>query len=440
VFLDGIRALAAIAVLVHHGYQTVTSEGSLRGSLSLLRHGNFAVAVFIVLSGFSLAVAASRRSQRQGFGAFIRRRAWRVIPAYLAALVLSLLLIGTLIGTPTGTPWDLALPLSWTGVGVNAFLLQDVLQVRAPNHVFWSIAVEWHLYFLFPLLVACGRRFPRWCLLVVGALGCALLWPAYGGQPYIGFPPQFFALFVVGVLAGDIASDRGSDSPRWRRRCRPQWTAIGLVLAMPLAVLLVRVDPTYFTSEIILGCAVAAFLITLTRGSIDYPARRALEWRPLAWVGLFSYSLYLTHAPVLQIVWQYGVRPIQLGPNAELAVTIVAATAGSLAFAFGFHLLFERPFLNHRSVRALAGAMRRRASALPRLQPALPSPSLATADAGAPGGKWSRTAVVSNRFCLAAPGSIAGLGVTRITRRHRAAETTAPSQLTEHAHGIARHS
>lgn len=364
VFLDGIRALAAIAVVFHHGYQTVTSEGSLRGGLSILGHGNFAVAVFIVLSGFSLAVAASRRTQAQRFGAFIRRRAWRIIPTYLAALVLSTLLIGTLIGAPTGTPWDLALPLSWTGVVVNAFLLQDVFQVRAPNHVLWSIAVEWHLYFLFPLLLAFGRRVPRWCLLVVAALGCALLWPAYGGQPYIGFPPQFFGLFVVGVVAGDIASDRRSGSANSSRRFRSAWTAVALVLAVPLALLLVRVDPTYFTSELILGCAVAAFLITLATGTIDYPARRALEWRPLAWVGLFSYSLYLTHAPVLQIVWQYGVRPIRLGPDAELALTIVAATAASLAFAFGFHLLFERPFLNHRSARALAGALRRRALAL----------------------------------------------------------------------------
>jgi len=359
VFLDGIRALAAIAVVWHHGYQTVGGDGSIQRHLSFLRYGNFAVAVFIVISGYSLAIAASRRGHSQRFWSFIRRRAWRILPPYLAALVFSTILILTAIGSTTGTPWDLVLPLSWSGVSVNALLFQDVLTVRPPNHVFWSIAVEWHLYFVFPLLIALRRRVPRTCLLVIAALGCGALWLGYEGKPYVGFPPQFFGLFVLGVLAGDLATDESRRARRISSWFRPWWTIVAATLAVPLAVVLVGADPSYFASELVLGGAVAALVVALTAAPADHPARRLLGWRPVAWVGLFSYSLYLTHAPVLQIIWQYGVRPLRLSPNAEFAATLFGATAASLAVAFLFHLLFERPFMNHRSVRAMAAALRR---------------------------------------------------------------------------------
>lgn len=357
VFLDGIRALAATAVVLHHGYQTVTVEGGLRRYLFFLRYGNFAVAIFLVVSGYSLAVASSRRAHSQRYIAFVTRRAWRIVPPYLAAVVLSILLTMTLISSVTGTPWDLVLPLSWAGVGVNALLLQDVVAARAPNHVFWSIAVEWHLYFLFPLLVAVRRR-SHLSLVIVGALGCGLLWLRYAGQPFAGFPPQLFALFVMGILAGHLATETSRRAADLRARVRLGWTVLAVVTALPVAALLARLDESYFFAELVLGAAVAAFLVASPAAPSNHPARRFLEWRPLAWVGVFSYSLYLTHAPIVQILWQYGVHPLKLGPNAELAGTLLGATLTSLAVAFTFHVLFERPFMNHRSVREIAAALK----------------------------------------------------------------------------------
>lgn len=361
VFLDGIRALAAVAVVLHHGYQTVTADGSIRRHLSVLGYGNFAVAVFIVVSGFSLAIAAARRRRHQPFWTFIRRRAWRIVPPYLAALVLSIAMIAWVIGTPTGTPWDLVLPFSPAGAAVNALLLQDLLPARAPNHVFWSIAIEWHLYFLFPLLFALRRRLPAWGLLALGAVACAALWPTYGGDPYTGFPPQFLGLFVLGVVAGDLVTARGEQGAGVVARSRwlqPAWALAAGVFAAPVVVFLARVDESFFAAELLLGSVVALFIVALTIGRASHPARRFLEWRPLAWVGLFSYSLYLTHAPVLQVVWQYGTEPMHLGADGEFIATLVAATVGSLAVAFLFHLVFERPFMNHRSIRALASHVR----------------------------------------------------------------------------------
>lgn len=358
VFLDGMRALAAVAVVLNHVYQTVTSDGTIRRHASLLGYGNFAVAVFIVISGYSLGVATARRARDQRFASFIRRRAWRILPPYIGALALSVVLTLTVIGSKTGTPWDLVLPLSWSGVGVNALLLQDVVMARAPNHLFWSIAVEWHLYFVFPVLVAVRRRLSRTSLLFLGALGCALLWIPYGGKPYVGFPPQFFGLFVLGVAAAGLVTEQDVGAPGSRARFRPWWTLAGVALAAPLGVLLVQVDRSFFIAELVLGVAVAAFIVALTLAP-RHPVRRLLEWRPLAWIGLFSYSLYLTHAPVLQILWEYGVRPLRLGPDAEFLVTLFGATAASLTVALAFHPVFERPFMKHRSFKAMSHALRR---------------------------------------------------------------------------------
>jgi peptidoglycan/LPS O-acetylase OafA/YrhL len=99
--LDGIRGLAALFVVLHHcwlsafpGYPANTGPAWT----GWLLYGHFAVVVFIVLSGFSLAVSPARsRWQLGGLGRFAQRRAWRILPPYWAALVVSLLIAWTVI-------------------------------------------------------------------------------------------------------------------------------------------------------------------------------------------------------------------------------------------------------------------------------------------------------------------------------------------------------
>ena len=69
------------------------------------------------------------------------------MPPYWAALAISVLLIAAgLIGSPSGDP------VAAKDVVVHFFLIQDAVENTPPNGVFWSIAVEWHIYFLFPLV------------------------------------------------------------------------------------------------------------------------------------------------------------------------------------------------------------------------------------------------------------------------------------------------
>ena len=94
-WLDGVRALAAIYVMLHHIYLHVfpgfpESPGPF--GLGWLMYGQLAVVVFIVVSGFSLGLAPARGGNRlkDGASGFFQRRAWRILPPYWVALLFSL--------------------------------------------------------------------------------------------------------------------------------------------------------------------------------------------------------------------------------------------------------------------------------------------------------------------------------------------------------------
>ena len=214
--LDGIRGLAALFVVVNHVFlRTFPGYPVDRAPFwaAWFIYGRFAVVVFIVLSGFSLALSPARHGWRlDGFARFARRRARRILPAYWAALVFSLA-VAWLIVPPPGQ----AIPDA-KSVVVNGLLVQNVVGAPSPNRSFWSMAVEAQLYILFPLLLLMVRRWGA----VVMVAAVTLVVAAVGIVGPHGFviqsPPDLAALFAIGVLAAGVA--------RSGRRCRP-WLALG---------------------------------------------------------------------------------------------------------------------------------------------------------------------------------------------------------------------
>src|SRR3954467_12743535 len=154
--LDGIRGLAALFVVVNHvflrafpGYPADTAPFWAAWFI----YGRFAVVVFIVLSGFSLALSPARHGWRlDGLARFARRRARRILPAYWAALPFR----------PAGA-WPVVPPPGQgapdvKAVVVNGLLVQNLVGAATPNRAFWSMAVEAQLYVMFPLLLLMVRR------------------------------------------------------------------------------------------------------------------------------------------------------------------------------------------------------------------------------------------------------------------------------------------
>ncbi|WP_155341902.1 acyltransferase family protein [Acrocarpospora corrugata] len=357
--LDGIRGLAALFVVLHHcrllafpGFPADTGPGWA----SWMLYGHFAVVVFIVLSGFSLAVAPARRDWALGgLGRFAHRRLWRILPPYWPALAISLVIAWTLVPQPGEGP-----PTA-KSVLFYGLLVQDVFGSPSPNGAFWSIAIEAQLYLVFPLLLLLVRR--AGVLAMLGAVGAVvaaigLLAPSVPAvELLMRFTPQFALLFAIGAMAAGVAGGRWLRAP---------WGWLSLLTAVPVVTLIavrgsVWTVENFYWVDLALGPAVGCLLAALAAGR---PGRLTglLDTRPLRSLGSFSYSLYLTHAPLVVVLHTLVIAPnLAPGVPAFLA-TLALCVPVTLLVARGFAAVFELPFQRHRTWPELRAAILARLS------------------------------------------------------------------------------
>ncbi len=372
-YLDGLRALAALFVVLHHILWPLNFGGVFITALPyaithIFWFGHFAVDLFIVLSGFCLALPVVRGDGYLVGGAlkFFGKRARRILPTYYFALGFSLLLIWLAIGHKTGTLWDLSLPVTVKDVLAHLFLLQDTsaqtnFKINAPM---WSISVEWRIYFLFPLLVVLRRRFGSFWI-ATGAITVSYA-ALYVGQntgvksllclDQCGLSPQFLGLFALGMLAADIAYGKWSLLPLLRH------PRVAVALLAVGTLLLLAVSRFTFRHGDILPIAYADFLVGLWSVTLLIAAanteiiwlNKILSWRPLVFVGTFAYSLYLIHEPLIQVLWQYVFVSLHSRPAALYLVLCFVGTPLIVGVSYLFFLACERPFLNRRKRETMA--------------------------------------------------------------------------------------
>jgi peptidoglycan/LPS O-acetylase OafA/YrhL len=354
VFLDGIRALCALVVVYHHWWWEYCYNPPLfnkfYGTLSI---GHYAVDVFIVISGFCLMIPVVKYRKIEGGAVnFFLRRAIRILPSYYLAMGLSLLLIATCIGKHTGTHWDLCTPVSWGGVLSHAFLVQDLFfnTCGMINHAFWSISIEWRIYFLFPLLVWVWRKSGIAAMLVVaGWLAANCFYILYSFfRSYVSISltnPQYILLFGLGMASA--YAGLSPDNPKW-----PKFLNYLLFIA---AILLVRLYVSFFPAQFTLASnnlmgldivvgLFAALGMAYGAGSPRSFFVRCLSWKPLAFIGTFSYSVYLVHAPLLQCEWLI-LRSLHMSDVWGYASGCVIGVPIILAMCYLFFWFCERPFI-----------------------------------------------------------------------------------------------
>ncbi len=301
--LDGVRGLAALYVVVNHVFLRAFPGYPVDHApfwAAWFIYGRFAVVVFIVLSGFSLALSPARHGWRLGAVArFGARRARRILPAYWAALVFSLAVAWLIVPAPGhGVP-------DARSVFVNGLLVQNLVRAHSPNAAFWSMAVEAQLYVLFPLLLLVVRRWGAVVMvaavtLVVAAVG--VVGPHSALHTFvIQSPPDLAALFAVGILAAGIV---GASSAR---RSWP-WGWLALAAVAPVLATIgwqgsVWTVDHLFWVDLALGPALACLMAALATGR-PAPLLRVLDARPIRNLGSSSYSLYLTHGPLVVVVYE----------------------------------------------------------------------------------------------------------------------------------------
>lgn len=354
-FLDGMRAVAAVYVVVFHAMSMLEQDST--GFVKLLRvafqFGHEAVAIFIVLSGYCLMLPVARLGVGKlptSVGTFLKRRAFRILPPYYAALALSLFLLWAIPSLSAGRP----LPeLESLAVTTHLLLVHNWLPLVAYkiNGPHWSVATEFQIYVIYALaLLPLYRRFgPRWLTLIAVIVGYAP-WVLAPEASHVA-APWYLVLFVFGMWAAVFASrsqdQAGARGATWLRGS----TLAALLLCAAFALGAPRV---WFRSrpitDLLVGVNATLVLVQVSaatsgRGLFGW-LKKLLESRPAVTIGRFSYSLYLTHLPVLALCL-LAVRPVTASPTALALLLLGVGTAFSLLVGALFWYLVERRFIGH---------------------------------------------------------------------------------------------
>ncbi len=356
-YLDGVRGLAALFVVAHHLWRAYTENAlpGLRGiATNWLLYGHLAVDVFIVLSGACLMLPVARsRLLRGGWQTFYKSRARRILPPLYAAIAFGLAL-NVAHGAAHGTLPSLKMVL------LNLLLLQDLVQSsNVLDSPLWSVALEWKIYFLFPVFVWLWLRFGVGVVLLVSAIiGYGLTGILSAVYPSLYLPlscPWYVFLFGMDMAATDFAM-RGS---RIASAQPPEWMIPALFWAALacLALLLFRWPVTSAGEGVLYvphlpiidaaaGMTTALALVMLSRKAMRQERSlpiTLLSWPPLVFVGTIGYSVYLIHILII-----YRIRDLLLAhlPIHPALVVIVLDMVVTVGIAYLFHRIFERPFMS----------------------------------------------------------------------------------------------
>ncbi|CAN5263927.1 acyltransferase [soil metagenome] len=361
--LDGLRGIAALVVLLHHGLLPIPDVANpiydhpdaggwgwyLYSPLHVLTAGTEAVLVFFILSGFVLTLPVLRAVKfdwRSYYPARIIRLYLPVIAAIIFAVALVLILPRMLAGDPS--PWmrDHSGTLAWTTPFVDAFLLAGTSNLDGP---LWSLRWEVLFSLLLPIYVWVGIRFAkRWLLLTVVISVLVALVSILDLSAL-----QYLLVFAVGVLFATGLD--GVTRSVARINASPRHALWWLLLTVFGVVALTAnwtlgphlAGRSHGIGQLFVVLGAAAFVYIAFGSAL---AIRMLSTRVVQWLGAISFSLYLTHEPIVVAV-------AQLLPTPADHYTIFIATPIALLVGWGFARLVERPSLHlSRAVkRAVAG-------------------------------------------------------------------------------------
>ena len=352
-YVDVLRAVACLAVVAYHlslywlgawhaGFAATAARASVvsRAFIVPSQLGFLGVSLFLVLSGFCLQMSV-RPGAPLGVGRFFSRRAVRTLPAYYASIaIVSLLSLAPSLAHMTLRP--VRARDVWSHVLMIHNLIPDT--VWTINGVYWTLALEWQLYLVFPLAVVALRRLgARWFLLAslavslgwYGALRAHPTTAALTAEPYAivyeSVPGRWFE-FASGMVAAELVR-------RGARMSRPLLSLVALAW-IPAATWVHIVDVWAFPFDrAVCGASFGCLLcLAATLPSLS----TSLVSRALAWIGGLSYSLYLVHQPLL-----VALSPLALARPIDAAVVgcVVVGVPLSVAVAWVFFMIFERPVL-----------------------------------------------------------------------------------------------
>lgn len=344
--IDGLRAIAIVLVLIYHA------------GLSLFPSGFVGVDVFFVISGFLITsiIHSSLSTNQFSFLDFYNRRLWRLQPVFVCLIFVTTIL--TLIWflpddliefSRSARKTSLYISNSYFNHATTGYFSPDSHQL--PLLHTWSLSIEWQCYFILPLLMfglhkLFKKQHVAWIIYGLTLISFLLALQASHTAPaqtYYQFSSRLFE-FLIGAC---VALNTKQFSLSWRKTLNI--IQVLAVISIIYTATLDKMLPGYPNWYALSVCLATGVLIHLGHGNPSLFITRSLSTKPVVFIGLLSYSLYIWHWAVFSILryqsidetpavlsaafltsmlvaylsWRYIEKPARLFKNTPFAYTIV---------------------------------------------------------------------------------------------------------------------
>ncbi len=326
--IDGLRAIAIIAVLIFHGFPKI------------LKGGFFGVDIFFVISGFLIStfIFLNIENQEFSFSNFYSRRIKRIFPSLIVVLVCSGI-----------AGWFLLLPDEFMQLGKHIFsgsvflsnytlnnesgYFDNSAETKPLLHL-WSLAIEEQFYIFWPILLSIGYKAKKkGYLLVIAVFLASFLLNIY----FIKIDPTFTFYSIVTrsweLMIGGLLAFVMIKKPKLLSGYKPLASILGVLL---IGIGLFVIDkssrfPGFYALLPSLGAALIIFA-----GNEALFNRYILQNKMLVFVGLISYPLYLWHWPLLS----FAHIIVSTTPSEEVRFSALII---AVIFAYLTYRFIERP-------------------------------------------------------------------------------------------------
>jgi peptidoglycan/LPS O-acetylase OafA/YrhL len=381
-WLDALRGFAALCVVFDH--ISAYALPHLRADIyQYLDPGTYGVFVFFLVSGYIVPASLERKGSIRGFWV---SRVFRLYPLYVFALTVAVFLWWIGIGTIGGTNFQ-----GETSLLTHALMLSNVLGNHNAVNVIWTLSYEMAFYLLLTAMFVTGthKRSSRWALLfAVAAAGLGGLLPmTLISRSFLGtrLVAEIADLLIVAgvalavtrfrlprkagaILAGGTALALVCFNGNWVN----PFEALTILALMFTGTMLYRAERGDYPWRRAAPAAVAVFVLTTAAGlwygrtwapayhwqwatsvlgagltfAIGMACRRRKVPSALAWLGVISFSVYLTHPLLIQF---YKSIPLTHGPHPFPEQVLLAGTfvAVLLGFSWLSYRYVEKPMQRH---------------------------------------------------------------------------------------------
>jgi peptidoglycan/LPS O-acetylase OafA/YrhL len=359
-YIDTLRGIAALLVLwlhVANGYRALSPATAAHGRwisdfAADIDIGRIGVVVFFLISGFVVpfSIHADSAAPVQGFAI---RRFFRIFPAYWLSVPLAAFAFFWIAGSTFSAGEFL----------VNLTLLQDVVGVRPAEGVYWTLLVELVFYALCIALLLSRSLFSARRIAILAAslalLHVSAMFMQWLGKPVVSVVLAFWPLNLSLMFFGALYRLQATARDRVASALMPALAAF-YALALPLCAMLAAHRLPTYTIAYALGFLVFIAGTRFVR----------IETRLTDWLGRISYSVYLLHPIVAELLYRALLRaPVESAWSTQhllVYIAVVAAlTLGAATLAYRF---VEAPAirLGHRLAARRERGIARNDAGLPR--------------------------------------------------------------------------